>query len=70
MKLEEKPNLLKIKHFLIKLKHEVQISIRVSILYVGSNSFLVIPYPLEVYSCFPLSFPTYIIRPINKKPLY
>lgn len=42
------------------MKDEFQISIRVTATDVGSNGFLVIPYPLEVYCGFPLRFDTYI----------
>lgn len=46
----------------IKVEDEVQISIRIAVPYVGSNSFIVILYPLEIYCGFPLRFPTVLIR--------
>jgi hypothetical protein len=49
-------NLLKIGHLVIELKHSFQISNGVPVLYVGSNRILVLPYPLEIYRCFPLRF--------------
>lgn len=43
------------------MKNEFQISIRIAVLYINSNSFFVILYPLEVYSSFPLMFSTLVV---------
>lgn len=71
--IKEKHNLLKNKQLVIKVEDEFQISIRIAVLYISSNSFFVILYPLEVNCGFPLRFSTYI-TPIsisllrNEKP--